>query len=69
MTVVDLSSAKWRKSSISEGNGGDCVEVAKLANGVGVRDSKSPDGPVLVFSLSEWTAFTDGVCAGEFKMD
>ncbi|MBA9008005.1 MULTISPECIES: DUF397 domain-containing protein [Thermomonospora] len=32
----------WRKSSHSGHNGGDCVEVARLDAGVGLRDSKNP---------------------------
>lgn len=28
MPEYDLSTARWRKSSYSDGNGGDCVEVA-----------------------------------------
>lgn len=28
MREYDLSNARWRKSSYSDGNGGDCVEVA-----------------------------------------
>ncbi|HEU5030485.1 MAG TPA: DUF397 domain-containing protein [Spirillospora sp.] len=35
----------WRKSSYSSGDSGtDCVEVAALVGGVGVRDSKDRDG-------------------------
>lgn len=33
----------WRKSSHSGPEQGDCVEVAGLSSGIGVRDSKSPD--------------------------
>lgn len=57
----DLSNAEWFKSSHS-GSGGDCVEAAWLDAGlVGVRDSKNPTGPALVFSPAEWTAFTAGM--------
>lgn len=28
MREYDLSNARWRKSTYSDGNGGDCVEVA-----------------------------------------
>ncbi|MBF6302550.1 DUF397 domain-containing protein [Nocardia amamiensis] len=64
---VDLSGAKWFKSSHS-GGGNDCVEVAHLAEGmVGVRDSKNPAGPALVFTPGEWDAFTAGVADGEFN--
>jgi hypothetical protein len=34
----------WRKSSYSSSNGGACIELADLGEGVGVRDSKNPDG-------------------------
>ncbi len=67
MVNVDLSGAKWFKSSRSSGSK-DCVEVAHLGGGVvGVRDSKNPTGPALVFTPGEWDAFTAGVHAGEFK--
>ncbi|WP_433681536.1 DUF397 domain-containing protein [Nocardia sp. CA-119907] len=63
---VDLSGAKWFKSSHS-GGGQDCVEVAHLDGGmVGVRDSNNPTGPALVFTPGEWEAFTAGVQDGEF---
>ncbi len=56
----------WRKSERS-GGGDNCVEVAFAVDGtVGVRDSKNPSGPVLVFTPTEWDAFTEGVRAGEF---
>ena len=64
--TIDLSDAKWFKSTRS-GPAKDCVEVAWLTKGhVGVRDSKNPDGPALVFAPSEWPAFTGGVCNGDF---
>ncbi|PZG14790.1 DUF397 domain-containing protein [Micromonospora craterilacus] len=54
----ELPSARWRKSSRSSGNGGDCVEVAdNLPGVVGVRDSKDPTGPALVFTPAAWRAF------------
>ncbi|MGW5517040.1 DUF397 domain-containing protein [Nocardia africana] len=61
----DLSGAKWFKSSRS-GASKDCVEVAFLEDAVGVRDSKNPTGPALIFTPSEWSAFTAGVEAGKF---
>jgi hypothetical protein len=54
------------KSSRSAGNA-QCVEAAALAGGgIAVRDSKDPDGPVLVFTAEEWSAFVAGVKGGEF---
>ncbi|WP_433757819.1 DUF397 domain-containing protein [Nocardia sp. CA-135398] len=63
---MDLVGAQWFKSTRS-GAGKDCVEVAFLAGGrVGVRDSKNPGGPALVFGTGAWDAFTAGVADGEF---
>nr|WP_285775285.1 DUF397 domain-containing protein [Microtetraspora sp. NBRC 13810] len=33
---------------------------------VGVRDSKDPSGPALIFTPGEWRTFVSGVKAGEF---
>lgn len=63
---VDLSGAEWFKSTKSDATR-DCVEVAFLDGGmVGVRDSKNPTGPALVFTPGEWDAFAGGVRDGEF---
>lgn len=65
--TLDLRTATWIKSSYSGSNGGNCVEVAKLSSGRrGIRDSKNPTGPALVFTLGEWNAFIEGVKDGEF---
>ncbi|BBJ44851.1 hypothetical protein SSPO_075690 [Streptomyces antimycoticus] len=57
-TASDLRTASWHKSSYSSNGGGECVEVAdNLPNIVPVRDSKDPDGPVLIFPNSSWSAF------------
>ena len=56
----------WRKSRRS-GGGDNCVEVAFATNGsVGLRHSKDPEGPILIFTSREWDAFTGGVRDGEF---
>ncbi|WP_075899842.1 DUF397 domain-containing protein [Actinomadura sp. CNU-125] len=41
---------KWRKSSRSDSQGDACVELAALPGGVGLRDSKDPDGGRLVLT-------------------
>lgn len=61
--MEDLS---WRKSSRSQ-SVNQCVEIAHLAAGRAVRDSKDPAGAVLTFTAAEWSAFTDGVKGGEFS--
>jgi hypothetical protein len=64
---MDLSSAIWRKSSYSGGNGGQCVEIAvNLPGVVVVRDSKNPGGPALAVEPEAFVAFVAGIRAGEF---
>ncbi|AWL38484.1 DUF397 domain-containing protein [Streptomyces sp. SM18] len=59
-----LGAVAWRRSSYSNGQGGDCVEVADGFSGVlPVRDSKRPQGPALMFGVSAWSAFVNEVKA------
>jgi hypothetical protein len=55
-----LSSATWRKSSYSGGNGGGCVEagVADTTGTVLVRDTTNRAGAVLAVSADAWQRFT-----------
>ncbi|GGX60349.1 DUF397 domain-containing protein [Streptomyces anandii] len=64
MREYDLTHARWHKSSYSDGNGGDCVEVAQgVPHVIPVRDSKVPDGNVLVIGGSAWAEFVGAVGA------
>ncbi|WP_433733881.1 DUF397 domain-containing protein [Nocardia sp. CA-129566] len=64
--MVDLSNAQWFKSTRS-GADKECVEVAFLPNNlVGVRDSKNPTGPALIFTTAEWSTFTRAATRGDF---
>jgi hypothetical protein len=64
----DLRRAEWRKSSYSA-NGSSCVEVATNVPGIiAVRDSKDSEGPELVFTPDQWTAFLAGVRADQFDL-
>jgi Domain of unknown function (DUF397)/Domain of unknown function (DUF5753) len=63
----ELACARWIKSSYSGSGGGNCVEVANLADGCrAVRDSKHPAGPVLTLTPAGWSAFTSVVRSGDF---
>ncbi|WP_089154580.1 DUF397 domain-containing protein [Micromonospora sp. NBS 11-29] len=56
--MADLTGARWRTSTRSSTNGGNCVEVAdNLPRVVAVRDSKDRDGGVLTFRPAAWRAF------------
>ncbi|GHC87498.1 hypothetical protein GCM10007079_31720 [Nocardiopsis terrae] len=49
----------WFKSSYS-GSHGECVEVANLANGSAMRDTKRRELGMLTFPGLEWQAFLAG---------
>ena len=69
MSAEELRAAHWRKSSRSNGTGGNnCVEMAQLTDAVAVRDSKDRSGPTLLFTPAEWSAFVAGVRLGEFDL-
>ena len=60
----DPTGVKWFKSTRSGGDK-NCLEVAFLPKDrVGVRDSKNPSGPALVFTSDEWAMFTDAATRG-----
>lgn len=56
VTVLDLGSAEWRKSSRS-GAGNDCVELVVGGSGAAVRDSKNTEAGHLTFASAGWAAF------------
>lgn len=63
--MIDLSSARWFKSSRSSGQQ-NCVEVAFLSSDlVGVRDSKNPAGPALAVGAAAWDRFVANLAVGE----
>ncbi len=66
MNKIDLSELEWFKSSFSA-NGESCCTCARLSDGgMAVKDSKNPDGGILIFSRTEWQTFIGGVKLGEF---
>ncbi|GAA2119315.1 DUF397 domain-containing protein [Streptomyces synnematoformans] len=59
------SRSEWFKSSYS-GQNGECVEVRLGADGVGVRDSKDPEGGMLGVGCGAWADFVAALKRGEF---
>lgn len=51
------SELTWLKSSYSDTEGGQCVEVAAGTGVVHVRDSKAVAGPVIRVSREAWAGF------------
>ncbi|WP_328632586.1 DUF397 domain-containing protein [Streptomyces sp. NBC_00356] len=48
----------WIKSSYSDSQGGECLEVAHAPTRIHVRDSKlGPQGPTFTTAASAWNAF------------
>lgn len=61
----ELGTGEWVKPW-SGTNGGNCVEAKKLPDGrVAVRQSTEPDGPALIYTLGEISAFIAGAKSGE----
>ncbi|MDN3058973.1 DUF397 domain-containing protein [Streptomyces sp. SRF1] len=61
-----ITGANWIKSALSNAQGA-CVELAKLPDGeVAMRNSRHPEGPVLVYTQAEIAAFVAGAKSGEF---
>ncbi|WP_411137640.1 DUF397 domain-containing protein [Streptomyces sp. C10] len=68
-TIPDASALTgWRKSSYSNGEGAECIEVAdEFPGAVPVRDSKNPQGPACVFPEAGWSSFVAAVKGGAFS--
>ncbi|WP_330175189.1 DUF397 domain-containing protein [Streptomyces sp. NBC_01498] len=65
MRSRDLTAVTWRKSSYSNQDGGQCLEVSDAFTArVPVRDSKNPLGPVLAFGAPGWASFVSAVKDG-----
>jgi hypothetical protein len=60
-----MSDTPWIKATAS-GGGQQCVEMRRSGQSIEVRDSKNPAGPVLTFTVGEWSAWLDGAKKGEY---
>ena len=63
----DFAADRWEKPLLCSGDGDNCVEVNRSPGGaVGIRDSKSSESPVLVFTAAEWGDFLRSARAGQY---
>jgi hypothetical protein len=62
---------KWKRSSRSGSNGGQCVEMARVpgVREIAARDSKRPDGPQQRYGLDEISALIAGIKSGRYDRD
>lgn len=72
---MDLTDAVWQRASSTGEPDEAYVEVAIMPGSkegsdqvIAMRDSRRPEGPVLIFTPDEWRAFTAGVQDGEFDL-
>jgi hypothetical protein len=67
MSAGHVPALRWQKSRRSNPSG-NCVELAELPGGAGiaVRNSRDPDGPVLIYTAAEIAAFILGARDGDF---
>lgn len=57
MPTRERTELTWRKSTYSNGDNGNCVEVATTAGAMAVRDSKSPASGHLTLTPLTWHTF------------
>lgn len=68
MAATALTDVVWRKSHLSNPEG-NCVEMALLPDRqVALRNSRFPEGPVLVYTRAEIEALLGGVRSGDFDI-
>ena len=65
LSASERESLSWLRARSSTANG-HCVEISSASGNIAIRDSKDPDGPILVCTTSEFRVFLDAARNGEF---
>ena len=60
LTEAERAGLAWLKAQSSAHNGA-CVEIAESSGKIAMRDSKDPDGPILVYTPAEFRVFVDAI--------
>lgn len=55
----------WFKSSYSDEEGAQCVEVAALPDTIHIRDSKRKEGPRITIGTHAWATFVTYAATSE----
>ncbi|XVQ09967.1 DUF397 domain-containing protein [Spirillospora sp. CA-255316] len=63
-----MNAPRWRKSSRSNTQGNECVEVAELDAAVGVRDSKAPEVGHLTLDAASFAALVGRIKGGALDL-
>ena len=58
----------WRKSMRSGGQQGDCVELARIGAGVGIRDGKNPAAGHLSIPVADFAALLRRIKSGRIDL-
>ena len=64
-SAVDI--LNWRTPRRSATNG-ECVEVASSSGHIVVRDSKRPEGGVLLYDAHDWSKFIHQAKKADYKV-
>ncbi|MET9104980.1 DUF397 domain-containing protein [Streptomyces zhihengii] len=64
--AAELTGARWVKATASDALN-ECIELAKVGENIAMRNSRDPQGPALIFTKGELSAFLDGAVKGEFS--
>ncbi|WP_018656053.1 DUF397 domain-containing protein [Actinomadura flavalba] len=60
---------EWRKSTRSQGDGGNCVELStNVTEAVRIRDSKNPTGPHLALTRPHLAGLLTDVKSGSLDL-
>lgn len=67
MPAGELAAVNWQKAGRSNPSG-NCVELAGLPDGdnIAMRNSRDPEGPALIYTVAEISAFVQGARDGDF---
>lgn len=65
----DTAAARWERTTREDGTPA-ALEIGYADNGlVALRMAENPEGDILIYTPSEWAAFTEGVKDGEFDLE